>query len=161
MAAHQAPPSLGFSRQEHWSGLPFPSPEDLPDPGIEPESHAMQAVLYHLSHQSELKCCFFPLTFRKEVGLDLFFPRQMQENLKVRKPVDEEPRKTPFVPPLCHPRNRSIRDGAGDPWASQGVCAALGHLDLGLLHASRGPICVRESRNPALVPHQRPVSSMA
>ena len=33
-AAHQAPPSLGFSRQEHWSGLPFPSPRDLPNPGI-------------------------------------------------------------------------------------------------------------------------------
>ena len=31
-------PSLGFSRQEYWSGLPFPSPEDLPDPGIEPMS---------------------------------------------------------------------------------------------------------------------------
>ena len=38
MAAHQAPRSLGFSRQEHWSGLPFPPPRDLPDPGIEPES---------------------------------------------------------------------------------------------------------------------------
>ena len=36
--AYQAPPSVGFSRQEHWSGLPFPSPEDLPDPGIEPRS---------------------------------------------------------------------------------------------------------------------------
>ena len=34
--AHQAPPSMGFSRQEYWSGLPFPSPGDLPDPGIEP-----------------------------------------------------------------------------------------------------------------------------
>ena len=32
--AHQAPPSLGFSRQEHWSGLPFPSLRDLSDPGI-------------------------------------------------------------------------------------------------------------------------------
>ena len=31
----QAPPSMGFSRQEYWSGLPFPSPGDLPDPGIE------------------------------------------------------------------------------------------------------------------------------
>ena len=41
--AHQAPPSLGFSRQEPWSGLPFPSPEDLPDPGIKPRSPAMQA----------------------------------------------------------------------------------------------------------------------
>ena len=37
-AAHQAPPSMGFSRQEYWSGLPLPSPEDLPDPGIEPGS---------------------------------------------------------------------------------------------------------------------------
>ena len=36
--AHQAPLSTGFPRQEYWSGLPFPSPEDLPDPGIEPTS---------------------------------------------------------------------------------------------------------------------------
>ena len=34
--AHQAPPSMGFSSQEYWSGLPFPSPGDLPDPGNEP-----------------------------------------------------------------------------------------------------------------------------
>ena len=36
--AHQAPLSLGFPRQEYWSGLPFPSPRDLPSPGIEPTS---------------------------------------------------------------------------------------------------------------------------
>ena len=41
--AYQAPPSVGFSRQEYWSGLPFPSPGDLPDPGIEPGSPALQA----------------------------------------------------------------------------------------------------------------------
>ena len=41
--AHQAPPSIRFSRQEYWSGLPFPSPGDLPDPGIEPRSLALQA----------------------------------------------------------------------------------------------------------------------
>ena len=41
--ACQAPLSMGFSRQEYWSGLPFPSPEDLPDPGIEPRSPALQA----------------------------------------------------------------------------------------------------------------------
>ena len=35
---HQAPPSMGFSRQEYWSGLPFPSPGNLPNPGIEPRS---------------------------------------------------------------------------------------------------------------------------
>ena len=36
--AYQALPSIGFSRQEYWSGLSFPSPGDLPDPGIEPKS---------------------------------------------------------------------------------------------------------------------------
>ena len=40
--AHQAPLSVGFSRQEYWSRLPFPSPRDLPDPGIKPESPAFQ-----------------------------------------------------------------------------------------------------------------------
>ena len=38
----QAPWSMGFSRQEYWSGLPFPSPGDLPNPGIEPGSPALQ-----------------------------------------------------------------------------------------------------------------------
>ena len=41
--AYQAPPSTEFSRQEYWSGLPFPSPGDLPDPGIEPRSPTLQA----------------------------------------------------------------------------------------------------------------------
>ena len=41
--AYQAPLSMGFSKQECWSGLPFPSPGDLPDPGIEPRSPALQA----------------------------------------------------------------------------------------------------------------------
>ena len=47
MAAHQVPPSLGFSRQEHWSELPFPSPGDLPDPEIEPRSR-QQILPEHL-----------------------------------------------------------------------------------------------------------------
>ena len=41
--AYQAPPLMRFSTQECWSGLPFPSPEDLPNPGIEPWSPALQA----------------------------------------------------------------------------------------------------------------------
>ena len=41
--AHQASPSMGFSRQEDWSGLPFPSPGELPDPGIEPQSPTLWA----------------------------------------------------------------------------------------------------------------------
>ena len=54
--AHQAPPSMGFSRQGYCSGLPFPSPGDLPDPGIEPRSSALQAR-YHLSHQGSPLLC--------------------------------------------------------------------------------------------------------
>ena len=38
---YRAPLSMGFSRQEYWSGLPFPSSEDLPDPGIDPGSPAL------------------------------------------------------------------------------------------------------------------------
>ena len=48
--AHQAPLSMGFSRPEHWRGLPFPSPGDLPDPGTEPLSPAWQADSLPLSH---------------------------------------------------------------------------------------------------------------
>ena len=40
--ARQASLSMGFSRQEYWSGLPFPSPEDLPNPGIKPRPSALQ-----------------------------------------------------------------------------------------------------------------------
>ena len=50
--ACQVPRSIGFSRQEYWSGLPFPSPGDLPEPGIEPRSPALQATLYQLCYHS-------------------------------------------------------------------------------------------------------------
>ena len=51
--AHQAPLSMGFSRQEYWSGLPFPSPGDLPNPGL---PHCRQ-ILNCLSHQGQPKIC--------------------------------------------------------------------------------------------------------
>ena len=49
--ACQAPPSLGFSRQEYWTGLPFPSPRDLPNPRIEPRSPALQTNSLLSDHQ--------------------------------------------------------------------------------------------------------------
>ena len=52
--ACQAPLSMGFSRQEFWSGLPFPSPGDLPDEGIEPGSSVLQADSLPLSHWGSL-----------------------------------------------------------------------------------------------------------
>ena len=45
--AYQASPSLGFFRQEYWSGLPFPSPGDLPHLGIKPTSPELAGILYH------------------------------------------------------------------------------------------------------------------
>ena len=49
--AYQAPLSMEFSRQEYWSGLPFPSPGDLPDPGIETSLPHCRQMFYPLSHQ--------------------------------------------------------------------------------------------------------------
>ena len=52
--AHQPSLSMGFSRQKYWSGLAFPSPEDHPDPGIEPTSSALQVDSLLLRHQGSL-----------------------------------------------------------------------------------------------------------
>ena len=52
--AHWASLSMGFSRQEYWRGLPFPSPGDLPNPGIEPTSPALQADSLLLIHHEAL-----------------------------------------------------------------------------------------------------------
>ena len=55
--AHQAPLSMGFSRQENWSGLPCPPPGDLPDPGTKPQSPALQVDSLPLSHWGSLNMC--------------------------------------------------------------------------------------------------------
>jgi len=55
-AAHRAPPSMGFSRQESWNGLPFPSPEDLPDQGLNLGLPHCRQTFYHLSHQGSPIC---------------------------------------------------------------------------------------------------------
>ena len=54
---YQASPSMGFSRQEYWSGLPFPSPGDLPDPRVEPGSPALEAdALTSWATRGWIKC---------------------------------------------------------------------------------------------------------
>ena len=53
--AFQAPLSMGLPRQEYWNELPFPSPGDLPDPGIELRSPALQADSLALSHLGRIK----------------------------------------------------------------------------------------------------------
>ena len=54
--ACQAPLSMGFSRQEYWSGLPFPSPGDLSDPGIEPVSPALAGGFFTTEPPGKPKC---------------------------------------------------------------------------------------------------------
>ena len=72
--AHQAPLSMGFSRQECWSGLPFPSPGDLSDPGFEHRSPALQAN--DLTSEPPGKKCFTQGLLGLQPG------RQVQEALK-------------------------------------------------------------------------------
>ena len=55
---------MGFSRQEHWSGLPFPSPEDLPDPGIEPGSPTLEEDALTSEPPGKPKSSYNPLEIR-------------------------------------------------------------------------------------------------
>ena len=59
--AHQTPLSMGFPRQEYWSGLPSSTPGDLPDPGIKPKSTAVQVGSLPLSHQGSHKIVWITL----------------------------------------------------------------------------------------------------
>ena len=69
---YQDPPPMGFSRQEYWSRLPFPSPGDLLDPGFEPRSPA----LLLLSHFSRVQLCATPETAAHQAPPSLGFSRQ-------------------------------------------------------------------------------------
>ena len=64
---------MGFSRQEYWSGQPFPSPEDLPDPGIEPGSPALQAdsLPFELQYMLEFRVDTFVKNTHHPSGLSL------------------------------------------------------------------------------------------
>ena len=64
--AYQALPSMGFSRQEYWSGLPFPFPGDLPNPEIESGPPAFRQTLYHLSHKGSWSWTSINVEFIKE-----------------------------------------------------------------------------------------------
>jgi len=60
---------MGFSRQEYWSGLPFPSPEELPNPGIEPGLLHHRQILYRLSYREVLG--IYPLIKNKQCFLKI------------------------------------------------------------------------------------------
>ena len=61
--AYQVPPSMGFSRQEHWSGVPFPFPGDLSNPGIEPRSPALQADSFICAIRNNAYSLYFLLFY--------------------------------------------------------------------------------------------------
>ena len=76
MADHYAPLSMEFSRQDDWSGLPFPSPGDLPNPGIEPGSPALQGASLSLSHLESPGCWWLSSTHNTVNGLSISWVRE-------------------------------------------------------------------------------------
>ena len=102
--AHQTPLSMGFIRQEYWSGLPFPPLGDLPDPGIKPESPVScidRCVLYHwATKETHLKIQFSSVQFSHSVMMDSLRPHETQH---IRPPC---PSPTPGVHPNSCPLNR-------------------------------------------------------
>ena len=60
--AHQAPLSMELSRQEYWSGLPFPSLGDLPDPGIDPGLQHCRQIIYHQATREAISNYLFKVT---------------------------------------------------------------------------------------------------
>ena len=70
IVAYQAPLSMGFSRQEYWSGLPFPSPGDLPNPGMDPGSPALQTDVLPAEPPGKPTCSTVSCKFGVLVGED-------------------------------------------------------------------------------------------
>ena len=67
--AHQAPLSMTFNRQEYWSGLPFLFPGDLPDPGIEPQSPALQTDSLPAEPRGKPTYCYSSVLFKMLIRL--------------------------------------------------------------------------------------------
>ena len=78
---HQAPLSMGFSRQEYRSGLPCPPPGDLPKPGIEPRSSVLQVYYYYFFYQLSYQGS--PLTsYPRKFCFDIFLPKKNNPGIK-------------------------------------------------------------------------------
>ena len=87
--AYQAPPSMVFSRQEYWSGLPFPFSGDLPDRGIEPGSPALEVDAFTMSHQgSPLSSGFQSIARRDKQAFLSEQCKEIEENNRMWKTRD-------------------------------------------------------------------------
>ena len=104
MVAHQAPLPMEFFRQEYWRGLPFPSPENLPDPGIEPLSPALQLAGRFFTNEPPRKpkvhIQFISVQFSHSVMSDSLRPHELQH----ARPSCPSP--TPGVHPESCPSSR-------------------------------------------------------
>ena len=74
--AHQAPLSVGFPKQEYWSGLSFPSPRDLSNPGIQPMSPELAGGFF-TTEPSEKQHMNYPHNFNEVLGFDKFLFRKI------------------------------------------------------------------------------------
>ena len=86
--ARQAPLSMGFSRQEYWSGLPFPSPADLPNPGIKPispVSPALQVDALLLNHWGEPGNTIKPTENERKMSTPLNYLMDLGHLIKIMK----------------------------------------------------------------------------
>ena len=111
--AYQSPLSMEFSRQEYWSGLPFPSPGDLPDSGIEPRSPALQADALPSESPDSLtfhfpKCQALYIFSHEITILFPYFTSLVAQTVKHLPTVRETRGSTPES-------GRSPREGKGNP----------------------------------------------
>ena len=117
--AYQAPRSMKFSRQEYWSGLPFPSPGDLPDPGIEPRSPALQADALPSEPLVASDSFATPWTVARQAPLLMGFPRQeYRSRLPFPSPGD-------LPDPGIEPASPALAGGFFLPLSHQGSPSTL------------------------------------
>ena len=107
---------MGFSRQ-YWSGLPFPSPEDLPNPGIEPGSPVLQADSYHLRHQGSTNC--LKKKKRKSGFKGIFIKTSLKNTGSLLKPFPKPSPRDPQGPDSSQDYSQPIQDNAAPSTTSR------------------------------------------
>ena len=91
----QAPLSMGFPRQENWSGLPFPSPVDLPDPGTEPTSALADG--FFIAEPPVKSLCFHKVTLKPKLTQLLTLPRFFSFFLSLSTPTHPYPHTYTYI----------------------------------------------------------------
>ena len=106
--AHQAPLTMGFSRQEYWSGLPYPPPGDLPNPGMEPASHV--SCIGRLGHSQQDRAELKPTMLRACLAPGLHTGPCVQ--VGVWKVCPFKPQGSEVAPPSCQTKYQAGKDSS-------------------------------------------------